>query len=409
MNPLARSGPSRAFVRACAIVFFVTGLCGAFAPPARAVVVDPAAVPRIGTWNVNLHPGDTADDIVAAIPKHFLVLAVQGLYLRQHDDQSTPEVDSVDEFLAAVKRFYPYSYVVPPQQSYDIGCATTTPQPVCQSVGYNIPNCVPFIARELLGCLIGNDYELDKLTLDDVLESPCAYNYLSSLLYIDNQCPACLLSEAFEKGNDANAILEACLAQPQQGARYAYGGTVSQLVLSKLRLNDTETVEFPSYFERRVNIYATIGGVRYGFADYPSDILASNYLAYYPYPPLPGALQDVLAQQMLDATPDVILGSFNSGPDFEPAAYDLLSTEYQDLAPGLETYCTQAMIDAAEPKCILDTVVGPIPRESLAVDHVFFRFGEASCRRGDDTADLFNNVAGLSDHAGLKACGWRLP
>jgi hypothetical protein len=54
-------------------------------------------------------------------------------------------------------------------------------------------------------------------------------------------------------------------------------------------------VEFPSYIQRRANVYATIGGARYGFASYPAHLLADLGLTAF-ISPLPGALQPVLAQ-----------------------------------------------------------------------------------------------------------------
>jgi hypothetical protein len=97
----------------------------------------------------------------------------------------------------------------------------------------------------------------------------------------------------------------------------------------------------------------------------------------------------------------VLLGSFSSGTQYQSTAYDHLLASFEDLAPGKLTYCTQAMIDAQDPRCVITTVVGTIPRQSLDVDHVLVRNGAACVR--SDAPKLFAE-SGISDHVGLRVC-----
>lgn len=140
----------------------------------------------------------------------------------------------------------------------------------------------------------------------------------------------------------------------QSGPRYAFGGSVGQLILSKMPFENVNVVEFPSYGNetcslnlsgfRRANIYATIGGLRYAFVHFPHDILLAAGLTDV-MPPLPGdlqvalwsliAFQPALAAELIASEPDIILGDFNSGPHYQPDAVGLLlSAGFVDLTPG---------------------------------------------------------------------------
>src|SRR5262249_55425032 len=132
------------------------------------------------------------------------------------------------------------------------------------------------------------------------------------------------------------------------------------------------------------------------------DLLGDAGLTGY-LPPLPGVLQPVLAQEMIDSDADVLLGSFWSGTLYQPTAYNDLQASFQDLAPGMVTSCTQEMIDALDPRCVISTPGGYFVRRSGDVDHVLVRNGFAGCTRSD-APKLFAETSGISDHAGLLAC-----
>ncbi len=80
----------------------------------------------------------------------------------------------------------------------------------------------------------------------------------------------------------------------------------------------------------------------------------------------------------------------------------MLIENYHDLAQDVSTYCTQAMIDAQDPRCVLQTPYGPMSRLPLAIDHVLLNRKWSDFLDGDN---LFANAAGISDHAGLEAHG----
>lgn len=367
----------------------LVGVLLAVAMMAGVARADGARIPPVGTWNVNLGPGSSSDAIdrtIEALPKDLAVLALQDIFLDE---------DGLQAFVTALRPSYRFSYHVPPKTPHNLGCAVSVPESACENVlGLRTTDCVQRIAADLLGCFVDYSMPSNRLTIDDVFQSPCG-GHAALLMLLDPQCNACLLNAAAENGGSPQQTFNTCLAQ--QGPRYAHGGSVGQLILSKLPIKDVEVVKFPSYIQRRANVYATIGGVRYGFASYPSDLLADFGLSAF-VPPLPGALQPVLAQEMIDSDADALLGSFWSGALYQSAAYDDLLAEFQDLAPGKLTYCTQAMIDAQDPRCAVQLTSG-----SLDVDHVLVRNGAPGCFRSGPSK-RFAKTPGLSDHAGLRVC-----
>ncbi len=352
-----------------------------------------SGIPPVGTWKLDLTPQSSTGTIegsVAAIPRDLGVLALQGVDLDEGGLAALTQALAPD---------YPYSYHVPPVTSHDLGCAPVLPVSVCESaLGLQITDCAARIASDLLGCLVDYSMPPGSVTLEQVLRSPCG-GHVGLLLLIDQQCPACLLNAGAESGGNPQQTYNTCMNQ--QGPRYAYGGSVGQLILSKLPIDDVGVVEFPSYLQRRANIYATIDGERYGFASFPSDVLLDFGLSAFA-PPLPSDLQPVLAQQMLDSDANVLLGDFASGTLYQSVAYDALLSGFDDLAPGALTRCTQAMIDALDPRCITST--GTVIRTPVDVDHALVRVGSNGCP-GSDPPSLIGETSGLSDHAGLRVCG----
>jgi hypothetical protein len=355
---------------------------------------DENRIPPVGTWMVDLTPQSTSDTInatIAALPRDLTVLALQGVHLDE---------DDLAAFTLALSPDYPVSYYVSPATPHDIGCAPVLPVEVCESVlGLTITDCATRIAQDMLGCMVDYSMPLVESSLEDVFQSFCGGS-AGLLLVIDQQCPACLLNTGKENGGNSQAAYSTCVAQ--QGPRYAYGGSVGQLILSKHPINDVEVVDFPSYEHRRANVYATINDLRYGFASYPKDILLDAGLAAF-VPALPGDLQPVLAQEMLESDADVLLGNFSSGTQYQSGAYQNLLTGFEDLAPGVITHCTQAMIDAMDPNCFHQTYGGPVFLNSTDVDHVFAGNGSEGCF-WLGTPKLFAEASGLSRHVGLRVC-----
>jgi endonuclease/exonuclease/phosphatase family metal-dependent hydrolase len=354
----------------------------------------PITVPPVATWNVNMLPGATADAVVAILPKRLHVLALQGVSLPEHEAAPTPAIDSLDEMIAAMAPWYPYAYYVPPRQRYNAGCAPAIAAESCSFFGIEGTGCIPILANALTQCLTQTVFDLRKLNRNDVFASSCN-SYLAPLLLFDAQCVPCVFNAAQENGGDGNAAVATCVAQ--QGPRFADGGSTGQLILSKSPIRGVRNEVRAGWGQRLANIYATIAGERYGFVSFPFDILADAGLTGI-VPPLPGVLQPELAAALLAANPDVILGSFNSGPTYQPAAYNALQSVYVDAAPGLATYCTAAMIAAQDPRCVFEG----FSRLPLAIDHVMFR-SDVRCRRPSEPR-LFNDNSGVSDHAGLAVC-----
>jgi len=383
-----QTGVSRAWgLIVCALLIMVINTKGVWA-------ANNNKVPTVGTWMVDLTPmssSDTINDTIAALPKDLTVLALQGVNLDE---------DDLTAFKEAVQQHYPFSYHVPPGTPDAIGCAPVLPESVCENVlGLRTTDCAIRIAADMLGCIVDYSLPLAEVSLEDVLRSPCG-GQAGLLLLLDQQCTACLLNTGAKTGGNPQQTYNTCVAQ--QGPRFAFGGSVGQLILSKHPISDIEVVEFASYQQRRANVYATINGLRYGFASYPSDILADAGLSAF-VPALPADLQPVLAQEMLASDAEVLLGNFSSGTQYQPDAYEDLLTGFQDLAPEMLTHCTQAMKDAMDPRCITQTSPSLIFRTSTDVDHVFTRDSSEGCFWAA-TPRLFGETSGASDHAGLRVC-----
>lgn len=351
---------------------------------------------KVGTWNLNLRVGETADAALPFLATDFRVLALQGVTLPETESTPTAAVDSVAELIEAVRPWYKHAYYVPPRpQSYNIGCAPVLPEEICAYVNMPGTNCVPIIGGAMLQCLDSVGKDLATTRVADFLDSPCAV-YAAGLLSVDTMCLACLANAGQENGGDNDATLATCFAQ--QGPRLTDRGSAGQLILSKRRISDVSVVEYFSYDGATANIYATISRRRFGFVAFPKDLLADAGLTGV-IPPLPGSLQPQMTGDLLASDADAIVGSFHSGPSHQSTAYDTLLTAYDDVAPGQSTYCTPAMAAALDPRC----VIASIAKSPLPIDHVLFRTDRTSCS-GTTTTGLFNDASGVSDHAGLVAC-----
>jgi endonuclease/exonuclease/phosphatase family metal-dependent hydrolase len=146
-------------------------------------------------------------------------------------------------------------------------------------------------------------------------------------------------------------------------------------------------VEFQTYLIRRINIYATISGVRFGFAHWPNNYLQdiNPILAGLQT----GALQTDFANDMIQNNPDVNIGDFNSGPDYQPDGHNLLlQNGYQPLF-SQPTYCPDPT-HASFPPC--QDALGP-----LSIDNIYIKNNVGVCR-----LQTFAEKP-VSDHIGVSA------
>lgn len=181
------------------------------------------------------------------------------------------------------------------------------------------------------------------------------------------------------------------------GVKYSTGGLPGQLVLSRYPLTDVTTTDFTTYLTRRVNLYATIAGVRMAFVDWPYNVFADIDPGLAPLQT--GELQPDTAQDLIDHSGrtgpdpvdgvDVAVGTFSSSPSYQPEGYQqLVDNGFTAVTdPDLVTSCPAS--HAAFGSCA--------GQPSLAVDHILSS-PTGRCR----TPDTFATTP-VSRHIGLSA------
>ncbi|WP_344742111.1 Ig-like domain-containing protein [Microlunatus spumicola] len=333
-------------LRAGLVLLVALALGGLVLPTttARAAVPDPVGPGlSIGTFNANLFPWIPHEDEVVETVKasRFDVLGLQGIFSQAAADRITGD--------ATVKQQYPYSYFLPGKQQAQ---GTTNSAPRTEQENY-------------LNCLIGRGADTQTVVQPvPPVDPTCAFlgvnvAFLSQPAFETLQATMQILP----KGQGALQAIP--LAAAGNGVKYSSGGLPGQLVLSRYPLTDVTTVDFETYLIRRVNLYATVAGVRIAFVDWPNNAIADIDAGLGPLQT--GALQPETAQDLLEHTGgaagvDVAVGTFNTGAQYQPEAYQLLlNNGYTPVtASDLPTYCPPSHAG-------LDTCQGEPTRD---VDHV---------------------------------------
>ncbi|MPY89698.1 MAG: hypothetical protein GEU99_17470 [Luteitalea sp.] len=320
---------------------------------------------NVGTWNTMLQPWLPYEEkVIKTISKtHFDVLLLEEVW-----------TDAAKDNIAShpvVKAKYRHHYYVPAQQE-PAGCPPPDILPV--------PN-----QEDYISCLVGNG--VDTKTVEQPAEPipfECAMLGLG-LALATQPCYACLVN-TMQGLDDPFQSIDIC-AQGQ-GVKYSHGGSPGLLILSKRPLTDVTVVESEAYLIRRMNIYATVSGVRVGFAHWPRNFLEDISPALAGLQT--GALQVDFAEDMIENNPDVLIGDFNSGPDYQPDGHNwLLESGYQPLF-SQQTSCP-VQTHASFPQCQEDSL-GP-----RSVDNIYIKNNAGVC--------LWHTFAEkpVSDHIGVAA------
>lgn len=317
----------------------------------------------IGTWNTMLQPWLPYEDRVIA------ELARTNLDLLVLQEVWTPEAR--DRILARVGARYPYTYEVPAVQ---------------RSAGSFIADQT---ANDYISCLISTG--TDTRTVEQpALPVDAFCRFLGLNIALEEQ-PAfeCLENTmAALPSGDPGAFGATTLCAQNDGVKYAHQGRSGVLILSKRPIKDVEAVPFIAYKIRRVNIYATISGVRFAFVAWPTNVLYDVDPSLGPLQT--GALQPELAQDVIARRPGVIVGDFNSGPDYQPEGFNLLTTNgFRPLFPRTETYCPTSLQSFAP--------CGEFNAVPAAIDNILVKENIGACLTG-----TFGK-AQQSDHIGLAA------
>lgn len=369
-RPLPASLPvpsATRFVRCLLVALLAAVLSAALVPgPAQAAVL-PATAPglAIGTLDTDLQPWVPYEDQVvdAVRQSRFDVLALQGVFSRAAADRITAD--------PTVKAQYGYSYFVPGQQR------SAQIQSVSRNEMENYVNCL--IGRGIdtttaVQPLPPTDPACDFLGLNVAFLSQTAFETLQATM------------QTLPNGRQALQAIDLGLAG--QGVKYSTAGLPGQLVLSRYPLTDVHTTDFTTYLIRRVNLYATVAGVRLAFVDWPTNVLADIDPGLGPLQT--GSLQPETAQELLGQAVDVAVGTFNTSPSYQPEAYQLLVDHgYTPVTDAdLPTYCPPSASG-------LKTCQGQPTR---AVD-LILSSSTGRCR----TPDTFAATSPVSQHIGLSA------
>jgi hypothetical protein len=341
---------------------------------------------RIGTWNVMLQPWLPYEDrVIAVLKKTTLdVLQLEAVWSEE----------ARDRIIAAVGKKYPHAYWVPaaPQLSR---CPFTPAELLDKSIGDGgiTEEVTEQAIDDYVSCLINTG--IDTRTVErPIMPINGLCKFIGLNIALDSQtCFACItnMMQNLPSGDPFGAK-NACFAGV--GQKLSHQGNVGRLVLSKWPITDIQDVNFDTFLIRRVNTYATIRGVRFVFAHWPANLL------YDIDPSLGllqiGATQADLANDVILHTPRVAIGSFNSGPAYQPDGYNILTqNDYRPLF-SQDTQCTAALQDF--PPC---GDFNDPPNETAgspkAVDNIFLMKNIGACLK----AKFAENDA--SDHIGLAA------
>ena len=349
------------------------GVLGTGSVAAPAVAATPAAQGlSIGTWNAELRPWfsnqQAVVDTVAAT--NFDVLGLQGVWSDAAKDAIVSD--------PRIAQKYPYTYYPAPEQA-TASCPSTVPIPfqtdwinsfIAQSVDTRtaIHPTLPLpTSSELFGLNI------------ELISPPCYEALLSTMQTLDNGVDA---YQAIERAAAGTAV------------RYVHGGRSGQLILSSRPLQDTSTTYSETYLTHRAAVRATVDGVRLSFADWPHNYLEEFNPVLAPLQT--GPLQpDFALQEQLDR-PDVVIGTLNSAPDFQPSGYIvLLANDAYSPLFNQPTYCP-ASTHAGYPLCQSPVYGSDVPLE-LSVDNIMVN----SLMRCQASTTFATTPA--SDHIGLAS------
>eukprot|EP01121_Diplochlamys_sp_Union-15-3_P010432 TRINITY_DN2927_c0_g1_i2.p1 TRINITY_DN2927_c0_g1~~TRINITY_DN2927_c0_g1_i2.p1 ORF type:complete len:355 (-),score=38.10 TRINITY_DN2927_c0_g1_i2:49-1113(-) len=329
-----------------------------------------------GTWNLGLlsvAPDQQLDYIVSEIPKNLQVLSLQEVWT----------LENKARIIQKLYRHYAFSYSIPiPDVPEKTGCKQET---------IDDSNYSP---RALIECLVQLNVSSENFKLIDPLATQQCWNLVLAIAFPpeiipgaknDEQCIACLQNEIPFSGFDL--ALELC--STNQGDKYYNGGDTGIVVLAKHPIKNPYVTYFESYLRQTVVLTFNVRRVMYATSHFPFDITG--------VPGIPTqALQPSILAFMRNTGADVLLGDFNSGPNYQSQAYnETVSEGWIDVNYGVPTFCT---VDNYDPSLCSPSTAAQM------IDHIFL-----SPERHWNSYKYFTfgRKLGLSDHIGIRAiaCG----
>jgi endonuclease/exonuclease/phosphatase family metal-dependent hydrolase len=251
------------------------------------------------------------------------------------------------------------------------------------------------LADNYISCLVASGIFTDTLIQPYPNPSPFHCSFYAIQIALFNSKPesqqglACLINAMQKLPHDGSSAFEALpICGQYLGPRFAFDGANGQLILSKYPIKEVSETPFDSWLFNRVNIYATIQNTRFAFVHFGHDVIAD-----YGFPvPTYGDIQIDHVNDILAHSPDVVIGDFNSGPDYQPIGYDaLLNSVYRDVVQTqpFPTWCPPSHL-GFQP-CINSGSF------SASKDHILVKQDAPGAFTGTFATDL------VSDHIGVYA------
>jgi len=327
------------------------------------------------SWNVGLFSWNDPTAVLAVLPKNYNVLVLEEVWSR----------DVALQIISMFKKTHPYSIIAPSFQEANTGCLASNPQ--CAYLGME-PNCSISLFEDAIFCLQEMGIPTSTAWLENIPPGQCL-DVLEYLLAVDPTCAICLNNELHQlpDGSAAYGAVETCATW--QGRTYDFNGFPGVVFLSRNPITSYTLTNPVSFLVRRVIINAKIEGLVYSASHYPWDL---GIPAPFAQPVFD--LQPVFSQIQINDGADVLLGDFNSGPDYQPDAFNLLSTRYTLLTGNAYTYCPVEISSNFE--CSVQD------EQPSQIDHVWVN-SPWKVKTSDYTR--FNVVPLLSDHVGIAANG----
>lgn len=333
---------------------------------------------RLGSWNTMLQPWlPYKSGVIQALTKTNLdVLALQEVWTDAAKNRILSD--------PIIRDKYPYHYHAPAEQKR--GACVAVPR---------------FYQEDFISCLTATG--IDTRTLEQPVtpvSNECKLQ--GTFLTLSSQaCYSCIVNTLQERSPSfpALGVIERC-EEGDEVVEYAHGGSPGMLILSKRPLQEIEVVPYTTHQIRRVIVYATVAGVRFAFVHLPLNYLAEidSSLASFQR----GPTQAELVQDLIAKRPDVVVGDFNSGPDYQPAGHNLLVANGYNPLFSKPTYCPQST-HATFPPCQVAPTLAPSVTGPASIDNVYINTNAGFC-----LPYTFANQPPVSDHIGVSAlCGLR--
>lgn len=343
---------------------------------------DPWPEVKVGTWNTMQQPWISAwtDQVNNHIANTDLdVLHLVEIWTDQERDAILNN--------PSIKEKYPFSYT-PSVRNERCGCNIT-----------DVPELASKI-QDFLGCAMINGIDVRQLIQPYPYPLPPICNWAGMAIALNNLnpsnfvCLSCVINSAqslpqgLSPEQQIGSVINTCANKV--GDKFSYKGVNGQLILSKFQIRNVRETRFNGWLANRINVHATIRNVRFAFGHFSYNVIEdfmpeAKGLMY-------GDTQIQQAQDIILSQPDVLLGDLNTGPDYQPSAYNLLIQAgfKSAFAVQPQTYCSPSHVNF--------TMCLGLPPQSI--DHIMLR--DVSFLRSKDAAK-FNELPLMSDHVGVRA------